>query len=132
MSTTWPTIANAPPFEVTQPDAASLRAPLLDLWRRNLPTAAEHRFDWLYGSGRSRAWLLGEPDAPPMGAAGLMLRRTAVEGVVIDGGAAIDLNVDQTQRSVGPALTLIRSIINAADRDARTLLFGMPNRSATP
>lgn len=131
MSTAWPTTATAPPLEVTHPDAASLRTALLDLWRRNLPTAAEHRFDWLYGSGRSRAWLLGEQDAPPMGAAGLLFRRTAVEGAVVDGGAPIDLNVDQTQRSVGPALTLVRTIINAADGDGRAILYGMPNRSAT-
>ncbi len=131
MTTTWPMTANAPPFEVTHPDAAALRAPLLDLWQRNLPTAAEHRFDWLYGSGRSQAWLLGERDASPMGAAGLMRRRTAVEGAVVEGGSPIDLNVDQAQRSVGPALTLVRTIINAADGDGRAILYGMPNRSAT-
>ena len=131
MSTTWPTTANAPPFEVTHPETASLRAPLLDLWRRNLPTAAEHRFDWLYGSGRSRAWLLKEQNALPIGAAGLLLRRTAVEATVVEGGSPIDLNVDQTQRSIGPALALVRAITNAADSDGRSILFGMPNHSAT-
>jgi len=131
MTTTWPTSTNAPQWEVTQPDAASLREPLLGLWRRNLPTAAEHRFDWLYGSGRARAWLLGERDATPAGAAGLMLRRMTVAGRMVDGGAAIDLNVDQTQRSVGPALALVRAVTGAADREGREVLFGMPNRSAT-
>ncbi len=131
MSTTWPTTATAPPFEVTHPDTASLREPLLDLWRRNLPTAAEHRFDWLYGSGRSRAWMLSEQNALPVGAAGLLRRRTAVEGNVVEGGAPIDLNVDQAQRSIGPALTLARTIINAADGDGLAILYGMPNRSAT-
>ena len=131
MSTTWPTLTNAPQWEVTQPDVASLRAPLLGLWQRNLPTAAEHRIDWLYGSGRARAWLLGERDCAPAGAAGLMLRRMSVAGRMVDGGAAIDLNVDQTQRSVGPALALVRAVTGAADREGRAVLFGMPNRSAT-
>ena len=131
MPTTWPTSATASSFEVTRPAAVALRAPLLDLWRRNLPTAAEHRFDWLYGSGRSQAWMIGEHGAPPMGAAGLLLRQTAVEGTVIPGGSPIDLNVDQTQRSVGPALTLVRSILNTADHEGRSILFGMPNRAAT-
>ena len=131
MSTTWPSSTNAPQWEVTQPDVASLRAPLLGLWQRNLPTAAEHRFDWLYGSGRARAWLLGEPDSTPAGAAGLLLRRMSVAGRMVECGAAIDLNVDQTQRSVGPALALVRAVTGAADREGREVLFGMPNRSAT-
>ena len=131
MPTTWPASTNTPQWEVTQPDLASLREPLLGLWSRNLPTAAEHRFDWLYGSGRARAWLLGEHDSAPTGAAGLMLRRMAVAGRMVDGGAAIDLNVDQTQRSVGPALALVRAVTSTADREGREVLFGMPNRSAT-
>ncbi len=131
MSTTWPSSTNAPQWEVTQPDVAALRGPLLGLWHRNLPTAAEHRFDWLYGSGRARAWLLGEPGATPAGAAGLMLRRMSVAGQMVECGAAIDLNVDQTQRSVGPALALVRAVSGAADREGRNVLFGLPNRSAT-
>ena len=131
MFTTWPTSTNAPTWEVTQPNVASLREPLLGLWQRNLPTAAEHRFDWLYGSGRARAWLLGERDSTPAGAAGLMLRRMSVAGRLVECGAAIDLNVDQTQRSVGPALALVRAVTSAADREGREVLFGMPNRSAT-
>lgn len=131
MTTSWPKSTNAPQWEVTQPDVASLREPLLGLWQRNLPTAAEHRFDWLYGSGRARAWLLSERDSTSAGAAGLLLRRMSVAGRMVECGAAIDLNVDQTQRSVGPALTLVRAVTGAADREGREVLFGMPNRSAT-
>lgn len=131
MSTTWPSSTSAPQWEVTQPDVTSLREPLLDLWRRNLPEAAEHRFEWLYGSGRARAWLLDGGGVTPAGAAGLMLRRMAVAGRLVDGGTAIDLNVDQTQRSAGPALALVRAVTGAADREGREVLFGMPNRAAT-
>ena len=131
MSTTWPASTKTPQWEVTQPGADSLRGPLLGLWHRNLPTAAEHRFEWLYGSGRAQAWLLGEHDSVPTGAAGLMLRQMCVTGQMAKCGAAIDLNVDQTQRSVGPALALVRAVTGAADREKRELLFGMPNRSAT-
>lgn len=131
MTTTWPSTTKAPQWEVTQPDPASLREPLQSLWRRNLPTASDHRCDWLYGSGRAQAWLLGEAHAEPTGAAGLMLRRMFVAGRVVEGGGAIDLNVDQTQRSVGPALALVRAVVHAADADGRQILYGMPNRSAT-
>ncbi|MDZ4684627.1 MAG: hypothetical protein SH850_06010 [Planctomycetaceae bacterium] len=131
MSTTWPTSSVSPRWSVMQPEVAVLREPLLALWRRNLPTAAEHRFEWLYASGRARAWTLGENGAALTGAAGLMLRRLSVHGTLVDSGGAIDLNVDQAQRSVGPALTLVRAITDAADADQCPVLFGMPNRAAT-
>jgi hypothetical protein len=131
MSTSWPSSANAVRLEITQPDPATLYEPLLDLWRRNLPTASEERCDWLYGSCRARAWLLGADNAPPTGAAGLMLRRMFVNGECVEAGGTIDLNVDQSQRSVGPALSLVRAVVGAADSERRHLLYGMPNRSAT-
>lgn len=113
-----------------QPDFATLRAPLLDLWQRNLPEASAARCDWLYGSGHARAWLLpGEVTA--IGAAGLMLRRLWVNRAWVEGGGAIDLNVDKAQRSVGPALQLVRAVVQSADAEGWPLLYGMPNRAAT-
>lgn len=126
----WSTSTNAPSWEITQPDVDALRQPLIDLWQRNLPTAAKHRFEWLYGSGRAQGWLLGEPASPASGAAGLMLRTIAIGGRPTDCGATIDLNVNESLRSGGPALALARAVTNAADREGRELLFGMPNRSA--
>lgn len=127
-ATATPTAAR---LEVTSPEPAALREPLLQLWHRNLPTASEQRCDWLYGTHRARAWLLGADQSTPAGAAGLMFRRMLVQGKIVEAGGAIDLNVDQSQRSVGPALALVRAVANAADTDGRPLLYGMPNPSAT-
>ncbi len=131
MSTTLATSTSPQRPEVFEVDCETLREPLIKLWQRNLPTASAHRFMWLYQSGHARAWLLGEPGSELAGAAGLMLRRMVVNGRVVDGGAAIDLNVDQSQRSVGPALTLARAVVSGSEAAGCELLFGMPNRSAT-
>jgi hypothetical protein len=98
------------------------------LWRRNLPSASSSRLGWLYESGRAEAFLLGEPRV--VGAAGCLSRRFAVDGDMIAGGAAIDLNVDECQRTVGPALTLARAVTQAADQRGLACLYGLPIPSA--
>lgn len=118
------TIAPSTTWRVTQPTVNELREPLLELWHRNLPDASRDRFEWLYGTGRAEALLLGERKA--IGAAGLMRRRFAIAGEVIEGGAAIDLNVDEQQRSVGPAMTLARAVMKLADEDGCSCLYGFP------
>lgn len=123
------TTATSTTWRVTQPSLKKLREPLLGLWRRNLPDASPNRFEWLYESGRAKALLLGEPQV--VGSAGLLQRRFAIEGEVLDGGAAIDLNVDESQRSVGPALTLARAVIQAADQNGFVCLYGLPIPRAT-
>lgn len=119
-----PALAPSTTSRVTQPDVSELREPLLSLWRRNLPNASSSRFTWLYESGRAEAFLLGEPQA--VGSAGCLSRRFAIAGQTVEGGAAIDLNVDESQRSVGPALTLARAVIQAADQNGRACLYGLP------
>lgn len=119
-----PALAPTTTWRVTQPAVSELREPLLSLWRRNLPNASSSRFAWLYESGRAEAFLLGEPQV--IGSAGCLSRRFAIAGDVVEGGAAIDLNVDESQRSVGPALTLARAVIQAADQNRLACLYGLP------
>lgn len=97
---------------------------MLALWHRNLPGASRDRFEWLYGTGRAEAVLLGE--RPVIGSAGLMRRRFSIAGELIEGGAAIDLNVDEQQRSVGPAMTLARAVMKLADENGCSCLYGFP------
>ncbi len=118
------TIAPSTTWRVTRPSVSELREPLLELWQRNFPDASRDRFEWLYGTGRAEALLLGERKA--IGAAGLMRRRFAIAGEVIEGGAAIDLNVDEQQRSVGPAMTLARAVMKLADENGCSCLYGLP------
>ena len=94
------------------------------LWHRNLPGASRERFEWLYGTGRAETLLLGE--RPIIGAAGLLRRRFSIAGEVVEGGAAIDLNVDERQRSVGPAMTLARAVMKLAEENGCVCLYGFP------
>lgn len=111
-------------WRITRPTVNELREPLLDLWRRNLPDASRDRFEWMYGTGNAEAVVLGDPKL--IGAAGLMHRQFLVDGEVFDGGAAIDLNVDADQRSVGPAMTLARAVLQLADENGLLATYGFP------
>lgn len=123
-----PTLAPSTTWRVFRPEVSELREPLLELWCRNLPNASSSRFGWLYESGRAEAFLLGEPRV--VGSAGCLSRRFAIGGEIVEGGAAIDLNVDESQRSVGPALTLARAVTQAADQQGLACLYGLPIPSA--
>ena len=119
-----PAVASSTTWRITQPDVRDARTPVLELWRRNLPGASSSRFGWLYESGRAEAFLLGEPRF--IGSTGCLSRRFALNGEMVEGGAAIDLNVDESQRSVGPAMTLARAVTQAADQNGLTCLYGLP------
>lgn len=123
------TLAAKSTWRITNPDVSDLREPLLGLWHRNLPGASRDRFEWLYGTGRAEGVLLGE--RPVIGGAGLMRRRMAIAGDIVDGAVAIDVNVDEQQRSLGPALTLVRAVMKLADDRGYACLFGFPIPSAT-
>ncbi len=123
-----PTLSPSTTWRVTHPTVSELREPLLELWHRNLPDASRDRFEWLYGTGRAEALVLGERDL--IGSAGLMKRRFSIAGEVVKGGAAIDLNVDERQRSVGPAMTLARAVMKLADENGVSCLYGFPIRQA--
>ena len=132
MSTTCPdrSKATAANLTVTQPDIETLREPLLDLWKRNLPGASPERFDWLYASGHSQAWLLEESGSGVIGSAGRISRRLAIAGNVAEAGVAIDLNVDEKKRSLGPALSLVREVAASAEREGMPLIYAIPIRAA--
>ncbi len=118
------TLAPSITWQIAQPTLANLREPLLALWHRNLPDASRDRFEWLYGTGHADGLLLGGRQV--IGGAGLMHRRFAIAGEVVKGGAAIDLNVDSQQRSVGPAMTLARAVMRLADERGVSCLYGFP------
>lgn len=119
-------------YRVIPADPIESRTDVLGLWRRNLPEASEDRFAWLYQSGRSRAWLLHGDDGSPVGAAGLMDRSLHTPDGLVPAGQAIDLNVDQTHRSVGPALSLARAVVEEAGRQGGRLIYAFPNEYSAP
>jgi len=126
------TVLGKPAYGISPTDPARARTEILELWRRNLPTATPDRFDWLYASGRARAWLLRDQGQFAVGSVGLMDRNMDVLGEPLCAGQAIDLNVDAGHRSAGPAVGLQRAVTADADGRGCRLLYAFPNAQSEP
>ena len=114
-------------YTVCQPDLRRDRASILELWKRNLPTASEDRYAWLYETGRATGWLLKSAEGAVVGAAGLMGRTMNVSGGLLPAGQAIDLNVDKKHRTIGPALGLGRAVTATVKQHQRGLIYAFPD-----
>jgi len=117
-------------YAIVQPDAKTAREAILDLWRRNLPEVPAERNAWLYESGPATGFLLRSGQGLTVGATGLMRRDFRAFGETLRAGQAIDLNVDQEHRTVGPALNLQRTILAAVAGGEIDLAYGFPNRQS--
>lgn len=120
-------------YSVTALDPGSGRRQLVALWQRNwLAPPPEMRWDWLYRMGSGRGFLLHDAADGCVGACGLMPRTMRIGGADMSAGVAADLSVDQSHRSVGPALKLERALARAADESGLRLIYAFPNRRSEP
>lgn len=119
-------------YTISQADPLESRQAILDLWKQNFPAASESRYPWLYQTGRARSWLLETDDGATVGATGLMDRTIYSPEGVLRAGQAIDLNVDQNHRTVGPALSLARTLVQSARQEGYQLVYGFPNADSEP
>ncbi len=101
---------------------------ILELWQRNLPTAKEGRYGWLYQEGQASDWKLQDEHDVAVGSVGLMKRRFRVHNRLVTAGQAVDMNVDQAHRSVGPALQLQRKAIEASCDQDLPFVYGVCDR----
>jgi hypothetical protein len=118
-------------YVITNPNAPPDKSRLLALWRRNLPTASEGRLAWLYDGGRATNWFVSTQTGDVVGATGLMRRRMKLGPHLLEAGNAIDFNVDQEHRSVGPALQLQRAVTGSLPSSAMPLVYALPSPEAT-
>jgi hypothetical protein len=119
-------------YTVFQPDLDRDRDAVLDLWKRNLPAASADRYAWLYETGPATGWLLSANGGTIVGAAGLMDRSMSVFGRDLRAGQAIDLNVDQDHRTLGPALGLQRAVTATVQRREHDLIYALPIAQSEP
>ena len=110
------------------PTSTDERQTILALWQRNLPTATEERYGWLYQKGPASDWLLQDDHADAVGSVGLMQRRFRIHNRPVAAGQAVDMNVDQAHRSLGPALQLQRKAIEASEEHGLSLVYGLCDR----
>lgn len=119
-------------YTVSQADPSQSRQVILELWKQNLPTASEDRYPWLYQTGRAKAWLLKVDDESAVGATGLMDRTIRSPEGLLRAGQAIDLNVNKDYRSVGPALSLARTLVRSAMQEGYPFIYAFPNADSEP
>lgn len=112
----------------TCPTCTDDQQTVLALWQRNLPTATKDRYGWLYREGPACDWLLQNDDAVAIGSVGLMQRKFSIRNRQVTAGQAVDMNVDQAHRSLGPALQLQRKAIEASEAQGLPFVYGLCDR----
>ena len=112
----------------TCPTCSDDRQTILELWQRNLPTATEDRYGWLYREGPACDWIMQNEDEVAIGSVGLMERRFRIHNRLVTAGQAVDMNVDQAHRSLGPALQLQRKAIEASEARDLPFVYGLCDR----
>lgn len=117
-------------YSISQAEPGEVRHSVLDLWKRNLPTASGDRHAWLYEDGPASEWLLETEDGTTVGAAGLMHRQMVIGDELVRVGQAIDLNVDRDHRSAGPALKLGRTVAATVARHELGLIYAFPDSNS--
>jgi hypothetical protein len=99
---------------IRQVDAAAERERILAALAASLPAAAmRDRFEWLYlgnPDGPALVWL-AEHDAVVLGTSAAHRRRMRVDGAVVQALLLGDFAIDASQRSLGPALRLLRATL---------------------
>jgi len=119
-------------YRVLEADLHHDRATVLDLWKQNLPGASPERYAWLYESGSATGWTVHSAEGDVVGAAGLMARWIKVFDEVLAAGQAIDLNVQENHRTIGPALGLQRALTGMVKQDRIDFLYSFPNPQSEP
>ena len=112
----------------TCPTCTDDRETVLALWKRNLPTATEDRYGWLYQKGPATDWLLQDDEQTAIGSVGLMERSFRIHNRLVTAGQAVDMNVDQAHRSLGPALQLQRTAIEVSEARGLPFVYGLCDR----
>ncbi len=107
---------------------------VLGLWQQGFPAPDQQRikYDWCYGPtpvGVGRLYLLEHgANAEVIGVQGIVPRHWWYQGKTRGVGICADLVVDKNHRSIGPALNMVRQVIEIEqDLPAAELLYGFPN-----
>jgi len=109
------------------------RAAILALWGQAFPAPQQHpiKYDWCYGQtpqGQGRLYVMSADDGAVIGVQGIVPRHWYIKGTVVATGICADLVVDKNYRSIGPALTMVRQVVELEQRSGdASLLYGFPN-----
>lgn len=125
----------APGYAVRTAHLHADRAVVLELWRGQVASVPEQKYEWFYLGHPIEAptllLLTHGPQAERVGVAGLGTRRICVQGEVRSAGILVDLVVRPEHRTLYPALLLQRHMLRTA-LSLHRLVYGIPNKLSTP
>ena len=133
-------VPDQPVQERYRVEAASLDADargIVDLWADNLghPERRATKLDWFYRCNpvrRAEIFLLREVrQSQAVGVTGLACRQLRIGDRLVDAGLMADFAVDAHHRTLFPALTLQRSVLQLG-LTHYGLLYGFPNPKSLP
>jgi len=107
---------------------------LCNLYRRNLNNAPANRFKWLYRQSKGIAdihtWGLFKGQQLCGNLSLLKELRPGSMALAQQGGIFFDFMIDQSERTLFPAMLLVRQVIKDAGECGFHYLFGLPNTPA--
>ncbi|MEP7041507.1 MAG: hypothetical protein ABI843_00505 [Dokdonella sp.] len=122
-------------YHVHDGDPAADGDAVVAIWRGNLgqESGLARKYDWFYRHCPLGAPMLKllrhEPSESWVGVAAIGCRRMLWRGREIRAGVLVDMAVAPQHRSLGPALTLQRNVLESGI-ERFDLLYGFPNRKA--
>jgi len=131
-----PAIKQSARYAIRLATTAEDRAAILALWGQAFPAPQQHpiKYDWCYSQtpqGQGRLYVMSADDGAVIGVQGIVPRHWWHNGVQLNAGIYADLVVDPQYRSAGPALSLVRGVVERERNEPRTaLLYGFPNKKS--
>jgi hypothetical protein len=123
-------------YEIIKSDIRKDKDIIIDFWNKNNEKKLNDKFDWMYLSnpdGLASTWLIRHKDGSELvGMASVFPRRFRYRDKTFIAGIQGDFFIHSEHRSFGPALMLIRAILNSLVESNYDFLFGFPNKKADP
>lgn len=123
-------------YEVIKADIHRDRRAIIEFWDSHNDKKLGPKFDWIYTSnpdGEASTFLLKHSELEGyVGMASVFPRKFAIKNETYTGGIQGDFYIQSKHRTFGPALMLIRAILNAITELDLDFLYAFPNRKAEP
>jgi hypothetical protein len=123
-------------YEILKADIQKDRQAILDFWNSHNDKPLDEKFDWFYQSnpdGPATTYLVKHSDTPGyVGIASVFPRKFQFKEESFTAGIQGDFFIQSNHRSFGPALMLIRAIVNSLEDSDLDFLYCFPNRKAEP
>jgi hypothetical protein len=123
-------------YEIIKADIYRDRQAITEFWNRNNEKKIDKKFDWFYLSnpdGPASTFLINHQETSQcVGMASVFPRQFVYQNESFTAGINGDFFIQREHRSFGPALMLIRAILEHLEKSDTDFLLTFPNRKAEP